>query len=269
MQLDLTSRLAALFLLVWISAALCEPLLDLRPNQVDLTAILAPPAERSLLGNDDLGRPVFQRLLAGARTSLLVGLGVVAISAAVGTLLGAFAAFRGGWLDVFAVGVIDLVMAFPGILLAIALAGVLGPGIGNVVLALISVGWVGFARLARGQILALKQRDHVTAARALGSGGWFILTRHLLPLAMAPLMVEATFGISAAVLAEAGLSFLGLGIQPPDASWGNMVRDGVSYLLVAPHLVLAPGLAIFLVVLSVNLCGDALRDRFDVRLERG
>jgi len=142
----------------------------------------------------------------------------------------------------------------------------MGPGIDNVIIALAAVGWVGYARLARAQILSLRECDHVAAARALGAGPARILMRHLLPLAIAPLNVEATFGIAGAVIAEAGLSFLGLGVQPPQASWGSMIRDGVGYMLVAPHLVLAPGLAILLVVLSINLIGDTLRDRLDVRL---
>jgi peptide/nickel transport system permease protein len=243
--------------------------LQLEPNDVNLDAILAPPGDLSLLGNDDLGRPVLDRLLVGARTSLLVGLGVVAISATLGTLIGALAGYAGGTTDLILTRVMDVFLAFPGILLAIALAGALGPGIGNLILALVVVGWVGYARLARAQVLGLAQRDHVVAARALGQGPGSILVRHLIPLALAPLLVEATFGVSATVVAEAGLSFLGLGVQPPDASWGTLVRDGVSYLLVAPHLVVAPGLAIFLVVLSMNLLGDALRDLLDVRIPGG
>jgi peptide/nickel transport system permease protein len=158
-------------------------------------------------------------------------------------------------------------MAFPGILLAIALAGLLGPGIGNLVIALSLVGWVGFARLARAQVLSLKQREHVQAAQALGSRTTDIIRRHLVPLIAAPLLVEATFAVAAVVIAESGLSFLGLGVQPPEASWGSMIRDGVRYLLVAPHLVLAPGLSLFLVVLSVNLLGDRWRDKLDVKGE--
>jgi peptide/nickel transport system permease protein len=171
-------------------------------------------------------------------------------------------------MDVLLVRIVDIFLAFPGILLAIALAGILGPGIDNVIIALAAVGWVGYARLARAQVLSLKQRDHVAAARALGSGRGRILVRHLLPLTLAPLIVEATFGIAGAVIAEASLSFLGLGVQPPEASWGSMIQNGVGYMLVAPHLVLAPGLSILLVVLSVNLIGDDLRDRMDVRLVR-
>jgi peptide/nickel transport system permease protein len=262
-------RLPAVLLLLWTAAALAAPLLALTPDHIDLSRILAPPAMDSPLGDDDLGRPVLDRLLIGARTSLAVGLGVVALSAVLGSLVGGAAALAGGWIDLLAVRTIDVFLAFPGILLAIALAGILGPGIDNVIIALAAVGWVGYARLVRAQVLTLKQRDHVVAARALGAGQGRILLRHLLPLTLAPLIVEATFGIAGAVVSEAGLSFLGLGVQPPQASWGSMIRDGVAYMLVAPHLVLAPGVALLLVVLSVNLLGDALRDRLDIRLPRG
>ena len=252
-------------LLAWALMALFGPLLPLEPARIDLPQILAGPGAGHWLGNDDLGRPVLDRLVMGARTSFVVALGVVLVSGAIGSLLGALSAYWGGLADLVLVRVIDVFLAFPGILLAIALAGVMGPGIDNLILALCLVGWVGYARLARAQVLALKQRDHVIAARALGTGRTRILLRHLLPLAAAPLIVEATFGVAGMVIAEAGLSFLGLGVQPPAASWGSMIRDGSRYMLVAPHLVLAPGLAIFLVVLAVNLLGDRLRDRLDVR----
>ena len=253
------------FLLLWIAVALVGPWLPLTPNAVDLPAILAGPGPGSLLGSDDLGRPVLDRLLVGARIAFLVGFGVVALSALVGVLVGGISAFAGGWVDLVLVRLIDVFLAFPGILLAIALAGILGPGIDNLIIALSVTGWVGYARLTRAQILTLKERDHVTAARALGVGPGRILFRHLLPLALAPLIVEGTFGIAGVVVAEAGLSFLGLGVQPPQASWGSMIRDGVSYMLVAPHLVIAPGVAIAWVVFSVNLLGDRLRDWLDVR----
>lgn len=261
----LRTWLPAALLFLWALAALAGPLLPLAPDRIELPGILAAPGLDSPLGKDDLGRPVLDRLLVGARTSFAVGLGVVVLSAVLGTLVGGSAALAGGWLDLTLVRVIDVFLAFPGILLAIALAGIMGPGIDNVIFALAAVGWVGYARLARAQILSLKQRDHVAAARALGAGSARVLLRHLLPLAVAPLIVEATFGVAGAVIAEAGLSFLGLGVQPPQASWGSMIRDGVGYMLVAPHLVLAPGIAILLVVLSINLVGDALRDRLDVR----
>lgn len=258
--------LPLLVLLLWGLAALLGHLGSDGSNQIHLGHILEPPGGGGLLGFDDLGRPVLQRLLAGARTSFLVAFGVVSLSLLVGVTAGLFAAYQGGWLDLVLVRVIDIFMAFPGILLAIALAGVMGPGLDNLIIALSVVGWVGYARLVRGQVLSLKTRDHISAAIALGSARSYIMTRHLLPLLVAPLIVEATFGIAAMVIAEAGLSFLGLGVQPPEASWGSMIRDGASYMLMAPHMVLAPGLVMVLVVLSLNLLGDQLRDRLDIRL---
>jgi peptide/nickel transport system permease protein len=259
------TRIPLAILLLWALAAVAGPLLPLQPDLIDLPQILSAPRAGEWLGSDELGRSVLDRLLLGARTSFLVAVGVVLISTAVGSLLGAAAAYSGGWFDRLLVRVVDIFLAFPGILLAIALAGVMGPGIGNVIIALSLVGWVGYARLARAQVLSLKQRDHVSAAIALGQGRFFIIRHHLLPLITAPLIVEATFGVAGIVIAEAGLSFLGLGVQPPDASWGSMIRDGTRYMLVAPHLVLAPGLAVMLVVLAVNLLGDRLRDRLDIR----
>ncbi|MBK1618510.1 ABC transporter permease [Lamprobacter modestohalophilus] len=255
-------------LVVWAVAALLGPSLPLAPNQIDLPQILEGPTLLQPLGTDDLGRPVLDRLIVGSRTSFLVATGVVALSLVLGVAVGGIAGYAGGWLDMVTVRLIDVFLAFPGILLAIALAAVLGPGLGNLIIALSAVGWVGFARLTRAQILSLRGRDHVLAARALAVPPHRILIRHLLPLAAAPLVVEATFGIASVVVAEAGLSFLGLGIQPPAASWGSMIRDGVAYMLVSPHLVLAPGLALLLVVLAVNLAGDGLRDWLDVRASR-
>jgi peptide/nickel transport system permease protein len=252
----------------WALVAIAAPWLPLHPDQIALARILDAPGLPACLGNDDLGRPVLDRLLVGACTSFWVAGGVVSLSFLTGTLLGSVAAYLGGYWDRVLVMLLDIFMAFPGILLAIALAGLLGPGIGNLVIALSLVGWVGFARLARAQVLSVKQREHVQAARALGSRTPRIIRYHLLPLIAAPLVVEATFAVAAVVIAESGLSFLGLGVQPPEASWGSMIRDGVRYLLVAPHLVLAPGIALFLVVLSVNLLGDRLRDRLDVKGER-
>lgn len=252
-------------LMLWMLASMVGPFLPLSPNQIDLHHILSPPALGNILGGDELGRPVLDRLIVGAQTSFLVALWVVVISACFGTTLGAFAAYSGGFADLLLVRVIDIFLAFPGILLAIALAGVMGPGIDNVIIALSIVGWVGYARLARAQVLSLKHRDHILAAIALGQGRIPIVRRHLLPLISAPLIIEATFGVAGIVIAEAGLSFLGLGVQPPAASWGSMIRDGTRYMLVAPHLVLAPGLCIMLVVLSINLLGDRLRDRMDVK----
>lgn len=252
---------------VWAGLALLGPLLPLQPDAINLARILNTPDMVSWLGYDDLGRPIWDRLVMGAQTSFIVGIWVTSISILIGTFIGASSAYFGGLLDLLVVRVIDVFLAVPGILLAIAFAGIMGPGIENVVIALSVVGWVGYARLSRAQVLALKHRDHVQAAISLGTSSFVIIRRHLLPLISAPLIVEATFGIAGVVIAEAGLSFLGLGVQPPAASWGSMIRDGTAYMLVAPHMVIAPGVAMMLVVLSVNLLGDKLRDKLDVRLK--
>ena len=253
-------------LILWAALALFAPLAPLAPNKVDLLNILSSPGAEGWFGFDALGRSVGDRLAAGARTSFLVAFGVVSVSMVVGVSIGTMAAWVGGAFDHTVVRIIDVFLAFPGILLAIALAGILGPGIDNVIIALATVGWVGFARLSRAQVMTIRQREHVQAARALGSHLWVIVRRHLLPLTWAPIIVEATFAVAGVVIAEAGLSFLGLGVQPPVPSWGSMIRDGTRYMLVAPHLVIVPGTAILMVVLAVNLVGDSLRDRMDIRL---
>lgn len=257
--------LSGAVLVVWALAALLGSWLPLAPDVVELDKILVTPSGLDLFGYDDLGRPILDRLIAGAKTSFIVAAWVMSLSLVAGTLIGTISAYRGGLFDQVVVRIIDVFLAMPGILLAIALAGIMGPGIDNVIIALSIVGWVGYARLARAQVLALKHRDHVVAAVALGTAPFTIVRRHLVPLIMAPMIVEATFGIAGAVLAEAGLSFLGLGVQPPVASWGAMIRDGTRYMLVAPHMVIAPGLAMAMVILSVNMLGDRLRDHLDVR----
>jgi peptide/nickel transport system permease protein len=256
--------LPAGILVALAAVALAAPLLPLHPERVSLPDILAPPGPGGWLGHDELGRPLLDRLVSGARTSLLVAFSVVTTSLLVGTTIGMASAWMGGAWDHVVTRVIDVFLAFPGILLAIALAGILGPGIENVIFALAAVGWVGFARLARAQTLSVKTRDHVQAAVTLGTPPWRIVLRHVLPLIAAPLIVEATFGFAAVIIAEAGLSFLGLGVQPPAASWGSVIREGTRYMLVAPHLVLVPSAMLLAVVLSVNLLGDRLRDRLDV-----
>ncbi len=252
-------------LLTWLFLALLAPVLPLYPDQIALDKILLMPEWSQWLGYDDLGRSISSRLIMGARTSLSVAIVVVAISFLLGTFLGLMGAWLGGVWDKCLVMVIDLFIAFPGILLAIALAGLLGPGLMNAVIALSIVSWVGFARLARVQTLSMKNRDHVNAAHALGTPNFIIALKHILPLIMAPLIIEATFAFAGVVIAEAGLSFLGLGVQPPIASWGSMIRDGTRYMLVAPHMVLAPGFAILSLVLCINLLGDALRDKMDIK----
>ncbi len=254
-----------LILLFWILVVLLQPLFSLQPNDINLQQILAVPGDASWLGEDDLGRSVSDRLLSGAQVSLFVAFSVMLVTLLVGTIIGVSSAWLGGWLDQLIMRITDIILAFPGILLAIALAGLLGPGVGNVVLALSIVGWVGFARLARGQTLLLKNRDHIIAARSLGTSSYQIILRHLLPLLVAPLIIEATFAVAGLIIAEAGLSFLGLGVQAPSSSWGSMIRDGSRYLLVAPHLVMIPAIALFSVVMAINLLGDQLRDHLDVR----
>ena len=258
-----SGSLPAACIACWLLLALYASTVPLDIHTIHLDRILEGPDREAWLGYDELGRSVLPRLIMGARTSLLVAFGVVLASCLLGTGIGMLSAWLGGWIERLIVMCIDGFMAFPGLLLAIAFAGLLGPGIGNTALALTIVGWVGFARLARAQTLSVREYHHVEAARALGSSQWYILRRHILPLIAAPLAIEATFALSSVVIAEASLSFLGLGVQAPAASWGTMIREGARYMLVAPHNVLAPGVAIFLVVLSVNLCGDRLRDRLD------
>lgn len=250
---------------LWILMAVAASFIGETASEVNLTKFLVSPNADAFLGTDELGRPVLHRLLLGAQTSFLVAIGVVFFSSIIGTTIGIYSAYVGGWTDKILLKIIDVFLAFPGLLLAIALAAVLGPGIENVVFALVTVGWVSYARLARAQTLSLRHREHILAAKAFAIPTHLILRRHLLPLILAPLGVEATFGIAGAVISEAGLSFLGLGVQAPDTSWGSMIREGTRYLLVAPHLVLAPGIGLMLVVLAVNLLGDQWRDHLDVK----
>lgn len=257
--------LPAAIVVIWFFMAVLGPIAPLLPDHIELSKILQAPSSEAWLGYDDLGRPLWDRVVVGAQFSFFVALCVVSISVVIGTLIGAASGYVGGWVDHVVVRFIDIFLAFPGILLAIALAGLLGPGLSNVVIALSIVGWVGFARLARAQVLTLKQRDHVMAAIAMGASSLRIIVKHLLPLIAAPLIIESTFAIAGIVIAEAGLSFLGLGIQPPTPSWGSMIRDGTRYMLVSPHMVLVPGVALMLVVLAVNMLGDRLRDRLDVK----
>ena len=261
----MTRFVSLTILALWALMAILGGLLPLNPDLIQLDKILQTPQGAAWLGYDDLGRPVFDRLVMGAQTSFLVAVWVVSVSLVIGTIVGTASGYIGGWVDHVIVRIIDILLAFPGILLAIALAGILGPGIDNVIIALSAVGWVGFARLSRAQVLSLRHREHVVAAVALGAGRVRILFVHLLPMIAAPLIVESTFAIAGVVISEAGLSYLGLGVQPPDASWGGMIRDGARYMLVAPHMVLAPGIALMLVVLAVNLLGDQLRDWIDVK----
>jgi peptide/nickel transport system permease protein len=257
-------RIGAVIVLIAALAAFAGPsITPFDPATQELPLRLAGPGGGHILGLDELGRDVLARVLAGARISFLVGLTVVGVSAALGTLLGAIAGYCGGLLDDLISRVIDTLMAFPGLLLAIALVAVLGPSLGNVLFALTIIGWVGYARLVRGQVLRAREFDYVQAARALGAATPRVLFRHVVPAAMPAVVVQATLGMAGAVIGEAALSFLGLGVQPPTPSWGTMLSGGRAHLLDAPHLTLVPGLAIAVLVLGFNFLGDGLRDLTD------
>jgi peptide/nickel transport system permease protein len=261
-----TARLGALVLLAMCIAGLAAPLLAPGdPLATTLEERLRPPDGAHLLGRDALGRDMLSRLLHGARVSFIVGAATLAISLLIGVTVGAASGWVGGWLDEALVRVIDVFLAFPGLLLAIALAAVLGPSLSNVVIALSVLGWPGYARLARAEVAGLRRREFVHAAEALGARPARIVLAHVLPLAAPTLLVQATFGMAGAIVAEASLSFLGLGVTPPTPSWGSMIAEGRTFMLVAPHVILFPGLALAATVLALQLLGDGLRDALDVR----
>lgn len=246
-----------------LAAFLAPWLAPFDPAEQRLEQRLEGPSAAHLLGLDELGRDVLSRLLHGARVSLLVGLSVVLLAGLLGGAAGALAGWNGGALDAVLMRLADVVLAFPGILLAIALVGVLGPALEHLIAALVAIGWVGYARLLRAQVLAWREREFVLAGRALGLPAWRLLLRHLLPNVLPPFLVQVSLGMAGAILAEASLSFLGLGIQPPTPSWGAMINAGRGHLLDAPHLTLFPGLAILAAVLGLNFLGDGLVEALD------
>jgi peptide/nickel transport system permease protein len=257
----------ALILLLFAIAALLAPLLSpADPLAQNIGRGLRPPSPAALLGTDKLGRDIFSRLLYGARISLLVGLAVVVGASVIGTLLGAVAGYIGGWADELLMRVTDIFFAFPALILAMAVAGSLGPSLRNALIAIIVVTWPVYARLVRGQILGLKGREFIVAARAAGTPELRIVLRHLLPNALAPLLVQASFDLGGAILSVAGLSFIGFGAQPPTPEWGVMISEGRNYLATQWWLATFPALAILLVVAGFNLLGDGLRDLLDPRL---
>ena len=245
-----------------VAAAIAGPFLfRVDPLSIDLANVLAGPTLVHPFGCDALGRDVLARVLWGARLSLSISTVVVAISLVVGSLIGATAALSGGRIDNLIMRGVDIVLAFPGILLAIALAAILGPGLIDLVIALTAMGWTGYARIVRGEVLTLREREYVLAAETLGANQSRLLMRHLLPGVVGPLAVQATFGVGGIIGAEAALSFLGLGAMPPTPSWGNMLDAGRAFLLVAPHLTTAPGLAIGFSILGFNLLGDGIAQK--------
>lgn len=259
-------RLGLFVVLTVIAGAIVGPwVLPHDAIHQELALRLSSPSWSHPLGLDELGRDLLARLVIGARVSLFVGISVVTVSAFVGTVVGALAGYLGGWVDLAFGRVMDVLLAFPGILLAIALVAVLGPSLGNVVLALVTIGWVGYARLVRGQVLKIRELEYVQAARSVGAPVTRVLIQHVIPATFSAVSVQATLGMAGAIVAEASLSFLGLGVQPPTPSWGTMLDAGRSHLFDAPHLTIVPGLAIAILVLSLNFAGDALRDRLDPR----
>lgn len=256
----------ALLVVVAIAAPVLAPYDPVKDANV-MDALTAP-GHRFLLGADHTGRDVLSRLIYGARISMTVGLAVQGVSLVIGTTLGLLAGYFGGWVDDLISGVTTVLQAFPGLLFAIAVMSVLGPGLYNVFLALGLVGWPTISRLVRGEVLALREREFVQGARALGARDLRIIWKHLLPNCMGPIIVVVTLGIGGAILSEASLSFLGLGTQPPTPSWGAMLSGGRDYIWEAPWLTFYPGIAIFVTILSLNLLGDGLRDALDPRLKQ-
>ena len=264
---NLLATTGVVLVIVFLIFALFAPWIAPQdPAYIDLPHRLARPSAAHWCGTDELGRDILSRLIYGARISMLVGSCVVAASLGLGLIIGSIAGYYGGLIDRFVnVVLMNAFMSFPGILLAIAFVAFRGPGIFNLILALSLGGWVGYARLVRGQVLAAREREFVEAARALGASDLHIVVRHILPNIIQPVIVQAAIGMAGAILAEATMSFLGLGVPPPTASWGAMLNDGRSHLFDAPHLVLFPALAVMLAVLSFNFIGDALRDYLDPR----
>jgi peptide/nickel transport system permease protein len=261
------AAMGAVFVIFFVTCAVFAPWIAPQdPAHINLATRLARPSLSQICGSDELGRDIFSRLIYGSRISMLVGSCVVAASLSIGLIIGSIAGYYGGAIDRFVnVILMNAFLSFPGILIAIAFVGFRGPGIANLVFALSLGGWVGYARLVRAQVLAAREKEYVEAARALGATDLRILGRHILPNIIQPVIVQAAIGMAGAILAEATMSFLGLGVPPPTASWGTMLNDGRSHLFDAPHLVIFPAVTVMLAVLSFNFIGDALRDFLDPR----
>lgn len=254
-----------LVLLLFFISAFASVLASHDPNRPDPRNRLKPPSQEHILGTDSLGRDVFSRLVWGGRVSLKVGFVAVGIATAIGLLLGSLAGYYGGWVDSLVMRFCDLMLCFPSMFLILAVIAILDPSVWNVMIVIGLTGWMGVARLIRAEFIILKNRDFTLAARALGASDCRIILRHLLPNAMAPVLVAATLGVAGAILTESALSFLGLGVQPPVSTWGSMLADGKDHISRAWWLTLYPGLAILVTVLSYNLIGEGLRDALDPR----
>jgi len=258
----------AIVLLMFVMAA-AAPLAGHDPGAIDIASRLQPPSLTHLLGTDDLGRDVFARILYGARISLLVGFVAVGIATLIGILLGALSGFYRGWVDSLIMRFVDIMLCFPTFFLILAVIAFLEPSIWNIMIIIGLTGWMGVARLVRAEFLSLRERDFVLSARALGASDSRLIFRHILPNAISPVLVSATLGVAGAILTESALSFLGIGVQPPTPSWGNMLIAGKQTLGTAWWLSVFPGLAILVTVLGYNLLGEGLRDAFDPRLHDG
>jgi len=267
------ATIGVVFVALFVICAIFAPWIAPQdPAYIDLPARLSPPSWQHWCGMDEVGRDILSRLIYGARISMLVGSCVVGLSLLIGLIIGSIAGYYGGAIDRFVnIVLMNAFMSFPGILLAIAFVAFRGPGIFNLIFALSLGGWVGYARLIRGQVLAAREREFVEAARALGASDLRVIGRHILPNIIQPVIVQAAIGMAGAILAEATMSFLGLGVPPPTASWGAMLNDSRAHLFDAPHLVIFPALAVMLAVLSFNFIGDTLRDFLDprARIEAG
>jgi peptide/nickel transport system permease protein len=259
---------ACIVVFAGFAAAFASVLAPYDPAEQVLLDALLPPSRMHPLGTDEFGRDVLSRVVYGARASLQVGLFAILASSVLGTALGQIAGYRGGRLDEVLMRIMDALLSFPALMLALVINTILGTSLTNAIIAIAIVTLPGFARLARGSTLAARERDFVEAARTLGAGDGRILGRHILPNILAPLIVNASNQVSAAIVTEGSLSFLGLGVQPPTPSWGSMLRSGYGYMDTSPWLALAPGLALMITVLGFNFLGDALQDALDPRLRR-
>jgi len=252
-------------LIVFLLVAIFAPVIArYNPDEMVDSATLSPSFQH-LFGTDDLGRDIFSRAVYGARISLTVGIVAVFISITIGTLFGALAGYYGGWVDGIIMRFVDIMLAFPSIFLILAIQAMLTPNIYNVMIVIGLTSWMGVARLVRGEYLKIRELSYVEAARAIGCSDLRIIFRHILPNAQAPIIVAATLGMAGAILTESSLSFLGMGVQPPMSSWGNMLMDAQAYLRDAPWMAIIPGILIFTTVLSLYFVGEGLRERLDVR----
>ena len=237
------------------------------PNLIDLKQVLMPPSPAHYLGTDTLGRDVLSRIIFGSRVSLKVGFVAVGLATLIGLFIGALAGYYGGWVDSALMRLVDLMLCFPAFFLILAVIALLEPSIWNIMAVIGLTGWMGVARLVRAEFLSLREREFVTAARALGAGDIRLILRHMLPNALAPVMVSATLGVAGAILTESALSFLGLGVQPPTPSWGNILTAGKDNIEIAWWLSVFPGLAILITVMSYNLLGEGIQEAIDPRLK--